>query len=90
MAGRPPAKKCLSDALRIALNEPDATGQKKIRTLAEVLLNKALDGDMQAIKEVYDRVEGKPAQAVVGDEDNPLRLISEIRRVIVPSGHTDS
>ena len=33
---------------------------KKIRFLAQVLVYKALDGDMLALKEVADRLGGKP------------------------------
>ena len=32
---------------------------------------KALEGDIPAIKEIYDRIDGKVPQAIVGDEDHP-------------------
>ena len=38
-----------------------------LETLANALLDKAAEGDMTALKELGDRLEGKPAQAIVGD-----------------------
>jgi len=31
-------------------------------------------GDMAAIKEIGDRLDGKPARAVIGDSDQPIEL----------------
>lgn len=42
--------------------------------LAGVLLNKAAEGDMAALKEVGDRLDGRPAQAIVGDPEQPISL----------------
>jgi hypothetical protein len=43
--------------------------------LADVLIEKALGGDLQALIAIYDRIDGKPAQTQIhqGDEDNPLQ-----------------
>lgn len=43
--------------------------------LAHKLLDKVAEADVSAIKELGDRLDGKPAQSVVlgGDEDNPVR-----------------
>jgi hypothetical protein len=54
-----------------ALGEDDP---KSLRGLARKLLDAASGGDntLAAIKEVADRLDGKPAQAVIGgDEDDP-------------------
>lgn len=56
-----------------------------LRGIAEALLDKCKTADMQAIKELGDRLDGKPAQTIAGDDENPLRLISRIERVIVDS-----
>lgn len=40
--------------------------------IAQALLAKALDGDLQAIREVADRLDGKPTQIVGGDADQPV------------------
>ncbi len=52
------------DAIRMSVNEEDADGIKKIRRLADKLVAAALDGDVSALKEVGDRLDGKPAQAL--------------------------
>lgn len=36
-----------------------------------------------AAKEILDRGWGKPPQTIIGDEDNPLRVIQRIERVII-------
>lgn len=59
------------DALRMELA---AAGEdhKKLRTIARKLIDEAEGGDMQAIREIADRMDGKPAQAVIGgDDDDP-------------------
>jgi hypothetical protein len=41
-------------------------------------------GDVQSIRELADRIDGKVPQALVGDdESDPINLVTEIRRVIV-------
>jgi hypothetical protein len=41
-------------------------------------------GEQWAIKEVADRLDGKPAQAIVGDPDQPLEVnINKIERALV-------
>ena len=43
-----------------------------------------LEGSHQSIKEVADRLDGRPAQAIIGgDEGDPALQISEIRHTIV-------
>lgn len=56
-----------SDAVRKAL-----LSGKKLDKLAEVLINKALEGDMQAIKEIGDRLDGKAVQAIGNDDAGEL------------------
>lgn len=61
--------KPFKDALRMELA---AAGEnhKALRAVAAKLVALAQDGDMQAIKELADRVDGKVAQAVVGEDDD--------------------
>jgi len=68
-----------SDALRkhIIQNPND------LAEAAQALLNKAKDGDVAAMREIGDRLEGKPAQMITGDPDNPIELYQRIERVIV-------
>jgi hypothetical protein len=64
-----------SDALRFACLK-DKTRLKK---LAEILVQKACEGDMAALKELGDRLEGKPAQALIGGgSDDPPITVKEI------------
>ncbi len=60
--GRPKERPFL-DALRIALAEQDPVTQKRrLRKIADKLVEAAEEGQPWAIKEVMDRVDGKPAQ----------------------------
>jgi hypothetical protein len=46
----------------------------RARNISEALVTKAEDGDVSAIKEVFDRIDGKVVQEnkVTGDPDAPL------------------
>ena len=64
--GRPKGStdKPWAEALRIASTETDESGKRRLRALAEKTWQLAIDGDMQAIKEIGDRIDGKAAQTV--------------------------
>lgn len=85
MAGRPPKERSFANMLNIAIKEAvEGTDKTKLRAVADALVGKAMAGDVQAIKEVADRLDGKVPQAIVGDgESDPINLVTEIRRVIV-------
>lgn len=61
--GRPKEKR-LTEALRRKLAEPTADGRLYAEALAECLISLALDGDISAIREIADRTDGKPTQAM--------------------------
>ena len=93
MAGRPAGAKNkdkpFRDALRMeaALAENGEESPAKpgsLRYIARSLLLRAAD-ETAAAKEVGDRLDGKPAQAIIGgDEDDPaIRMISRIETTIV-------
>ena len=63
-------------ALQRALAKREDEGGRGLKYIAEVLADKAADGDMAAIKELGDRLDGKPAQTIGGDPDG------------VPVGHS--
>lgn len=65
-------------------NRCKSDGQKALVAIAEAMLKKAEEGDMTAIKEVGDRLDGRAPQSVDigGQKDNPL-LIGEIARKIL-------
>lgn len=94
MAGRPKgawSEKRFREALQAAVTEDGTDGQKRLRNIAEKLVVAAETGDITAIREVADRLDGKPAQAIVGggEDDEPIRVITEIRRSIVDPRHSD-
>jgi hypothetical protein len=70
-----------AETIRRALVQSDA---ERLRRIAEALLTKAEDGDMTAIKELGDRLDGKASQGLVlsGDSNNPI-AITEISRTII-------
>lgn len=71
------------DALRMEVAGADGNFPK-LRAIAKSLIEKASGGDVNAIKEVADRLDGKVPQAIAGaDGESPLKLISKIEVVIV-------
>lgn len=72
MAGRPPKEKSFANMLNIAIKEANGEGTTKLREVADALVKEAIAGNVQAIKEVADRLDGKVPQGVIGgDEDDP-------------------
>ncbi len=74
MAGRPPKEKSFANMLNIAIKEAvEGSDKTKLRAVADALVDKAMQGDVQAIKEVADRLDGKVPQAIVGDSgEDPI------------------
>jgi hypothetical protein len=57
------------------MNEVDPETQRpRLLLLAERLLTEALAGDMAAIKEIGDRMDGKPGKPVIADPDRSIEL----------------
>ena len=48
---------------------------KRIHRVAEALFRKAEDGDISAIKELGDRIDGKSMQEISGNSDAPITVI---------------
>ena len=48
---------------------------KRIHKVAEALFRKAEDGDISAIKELGDRIDGRAQQTISGDSDSPITVI---------------
>jgi hypothetical protein len=62
-----------ADAINRALQLPGRHERlKRLEAIADKLVTLAEDGDIQAIREVADRLDGKPAQTIQGDGDAPL------------------
>ena len=86
MAARgPKSDKLWSDAVRLAAlrMDDDGTGKKRRRLsiIADNLCKAAMGGDIQAIKEVGDRIDGKSKQAVDMQHDTTDRLANFFAQV---------
>jgi hypothetical protein len=79
--GRPKSKP-FRDALEAVLKE--AGSQEDLLAIARALCGQALAGNVQGIREVADRLDGKVPQAIAGiDEDEhltPLAAVINLRR----------
>ena len=64
------------ETIRRAVAQNDAV---KLRGLADKLIELAAAGDVSALREIGDRLDGKPAQQLQlqGDEAQPLKIIHE-------------
>ena len=56
--------KAWRDAIRKAVNQRDKDGSKALERLANTLVRLGEDGDVSALKEIGDRLDGKAAQAI--------------------------
>ena len=67
------------DAIRKAVMQKKGD---QLRKLADKLIKKAEEGDISALKEIGDRLDGRAAQQIIhsGDEDNPIQVIE--RKII--------
>jgi len=79
----------LRDALNYALNNFEGGAIKKGQALREIgrkLVEMALDGNLTAIKEIGDRIEGKPCQTNINIEENSRDIedftIPELKKLL--------
>lgn len=83
------------DALRRAVMEADGD-EKKLHRIARALVKQASEGDVSAIREVADRLDGKPRQEsdlTINDNRDPSTLSdAELAAIIVRGrgGRTDA
>ncbi len=92
--GSPNKDKPFRDALRMVLAdaENNQNNPRKLRRIAEILFDRAAEGDVQAIKEVADRLDGKPAQSHIGgDESDPaIQVTGKIEMIpLLPASEDD-
>lgn len=52
---------------------------RRLDAIADQLVSLAADGNLTAIREICDRIDGKATQPVAGDKDNPLLDVTAIK-----------
>ena len=75
-----------ANTIRRAIVQGDA---ERLRRIAEKLLAMAEDGDLQAMREIGDRLDGKPSQALDLGSDPDRPVISKVVREIVRPPNPD-
>ena len=75
-------EKRFREALLLELAE-DGDARKPLREVAKALIAAALTGDVSAIREIADRIDGKVPLPLRGDDDD-RKIIVEIRRFPEP------
>lgn len=81
------SEKLWRDAIRVAVlrASEDDKKRKKLQDLADALVNAGIAGDVPALKEIGDRLDGKVPQALVGGDDDskPIAVqFIELRAVL--------
>jgi hypothetical protein len=74
-------EKPFNDALRITLRSDPL----RLRRIADKLAEKAEEGDLAAIRELADRLDGKPAQ-VIDRRDAAIEELSDAELHVIASG----
>ena len=67
-AGRGVGEKLFRDALMLALKETDGD-RLRLRRIADKLVENAMAGEIAAIREVADRIDGRVPQPLRGSDD---------------------
>ena len=77
--GGRPKKKLITDELERLLEQeaPEAPHKSWATVIAEALLNQARRGDVRAIAELANRIEGRPLQQVALGVDADLETLAE-------------
>jgi hypothetical protein len=74
--GRPREPWSWSGLIREAMERKNLDGEPIKEAVANALVDKAIQGDVAAIKEIGNRIDGMPVQKniVAGDDEHPLRI----------------
>jgi hypothetical protein len=80
-SGRPKKGMALTDILNYKLDLVHKAGKLKREAIAEKLIEVALEGDVTALRYIYDRVDGRPVQTAVVEmqdisEETKKRMMS--------------
>lgn len=72
--GRPKGSVSLVTSIRRELERRRDLGQPGLEAVAARLVDLALEGDLRAVREIGDRLDGKPTQALDVNASEPLVL----------------
>ena len=75
--GGRPKERPWRDALALVANEMAEKDKKRLRKIAEACFEAASKGDVSAMREIGDRLDGKPTQAIEGGDGGPVRFSFE-------------
>lgn len=73
-----------SAAIERALERRGLAGQQGLDQLADQFIEDILSAKKDSVpgwRELGDRLEGKPAQVIAGDPENPLQLVGRVELV---------
>ena len=70
-------------ALKRALARSKGNVDGGLNAVADKLVEAALEGEQWAIKEIADRIDGKPAQTHGFDQESPLQMVMNGRVKLV-------
>lgn len=87
--GRPKRAKLWQDAIIRAIKRREQDDPQALEKLADKLLAKVEEGDVPAIKEFGDRIDGKVPQAIIGDDDEAPIRVTRIELVAADVNTTD-
>lgn len=76
-------------AIERALEKRSKESFQELDRCAEALIDQCLKGDMTALKELGDRLEGKPAVTVASDPENPFVMVTKITIAPLNDGSED-
>ena len=78
-------------AIRRVLSENEAQGRESLTAIVRKMIDDAENGDKEARRELFDRLDGKAAQAVelTGGEGGPVQ-IQKVERLITRAHTADS
>jgi hypothetical protein len=78
------------EAIERAIKRREQDDPQALEKLADSLLRKVADGDVSAIKEIGDRLDGKVTQTFGGDDEKPaIAVVQTIERLIVRPSNQD-
>jgi hypothetical protein len=79
LAGRPKGSLSITELIKHKLNEiPDGEGKTYLELLIERILDKAIEGDYQMIKQIWEHLDGRPKESVEMSGETRLPYVIKI------------